>query len=379
MNSRNCNTLCRSIWRLGLLLVVSIFPVFPGSEASAETEKPNIIFILADDLGYSDLGIMGHPYAKSPNIDLLAREGIRFTNAYMAAAWCSPSRYALMSGVFPAREFTVTHLLRVDQPNIGRLLRDSGYATAHYGKWHMGDHRQDAPPPYDYGFEESFSTQSSGPTWPAEARRDPHYREKTTPYYINLAIDFIERNRNESFYINLWLYPTHSYINPTPEQLAVYDDLEVDINDFGNPLQRDFLKFVSLYGDVEKAMRAYCSDVTALDKEVGRLLRKLEDLGLEKDTIVIFSSDNGAGPVSNNWDDVIRRYKERPTLLNNVGSSGPFRERKSSMYEGGTRVPFIVRWPGKIPGNTVDDRTILGGVDYFPTLASLVGLGLQNY
>lgn len=335
--------------------------------------QPNIIFILADDLGYGDLGVTGHPYAMSPNLDKLASEGIHIQQAYTSGGWCSPSRYGLMSGVFPAREFLRTHKLRTDQPTVTGVLKQAGYTTAHFGKWHMGDQKAKAPPPSEYGIDESFTTQSTGPTWPAEARKDPHYREKTTPYYINLAIDFIERNRNGPFYINLWLYPTHSYINPTDEQLAVYKDLRVSIDDFQHPLQREFLEFVSEHGNVEDAMRAYCADVTALDTEVGRLLDTLAAMNLEENTIVIFSSDNGPGPVSSNWDSIIKRYKESPTLLNNVGSAGPFRSRKTSLYDGGVRAPFFVRWPARIEPGQVDNKTVFGGVDLLPTLAALGG------
>ncbi len=344
-----------------------------ASTGIVQAGQPNIIFILADDLGYGDLGVTGHPYAKSPNLDTLASQGIHIQQAYTSGGWCSPSRYGLMSGVFPAREFLRTHKLRTDQPTVTSVLKAAGYATAHFGKWHMGDQKVDAPPPAAYGIDESFSTQSTGPTWPQEARRDPHYREKTTPYYINLAIDFMERHKDGPFYINLWLYPTHSYINPTDEQLAVYQDLTVRIADFKHPLQREFLEFVAQHGDVQDAMRAYCADVTALDTEVGRLLAALDRMGLEENTIVIFSSDNGPGPVSSNWDSVVKRYKERPTLLNNVGSAGPFRSRKSSLYDGGTRVPFFVRWPKRIPAGQIDTSTVFGGVDFLPTLASLAG------
>jgi len=338
----------------------------------AFAEVPNVVFILCDDLGYGDLGVTGHPYTKSPNIDQLARDGIRYENAYMCGAWCAPSRAAIMGGLYPARYFNQTHELDVNRPSLTSVLKAAGYATAHYGKWHIGK-AQDSPPPADYGIDESLSTQSAGPTWPKEARNDPHYREKTTPHYVNLAIDFMKRHRDEPFFINLWLYPTHSYINPTPEQLAVYRDLKVDINDFENPLQREFLEFVAEHGDVQDAMRAYCADVTALDTDVGRLLESIAELGLEENTMVIFSSDNGPGPLCNNWDNIAKRYKEKPTLLNNVGSAGPYRDRKISLHDGGIHAPFFVRWPAKIKAGSVNSETLFGGVDLLPTLARIVG------
>ncbi len=359
-----------------LLLLAAAATV--GKPPMASESRPNIIFILADDLGYGDLGVTGHPYAMSPNLDKLANQGIRISQAYTSGGWCSPSRYGLMSGVFPAREFLVTHVIPADKPSVTSVLKEAGYKTAHFGKWHMGDKKVDAPPPSAYGIDESFTTQSTGPTWPAEARKDPHYREKTTPHYINLAIDFIKRNKDAPFYINLWLYPTHSYINPTPEQLAVYKDLKVDINDFEHPLQREFLEFVSQHGDLQDAMRAYCADVTAMDTEIGRLMQVLADLSLEEETLVIFSSDNGPGPLSSNWNSIIERYKERPTLLNNVGSAGAFRSRKSSLYDGGVRAPLFIHWPGKIKAEQVDEKTVFSGVDFLPTIAALAGADIPK-
>ena len=344
--------------------------LLPAHGVSADEARPNILFILADDLGCGDLGVTGHPYAKTPHLDRVAADGIRFEQAYMSGAWCSPSRAALMSGVYPARGFNATHFVPADRPTLTSVLKQAGYATAHYGKWHIG-RGNGAPPPADYGIDESFTTQSNGPGWPKEAREDPHYRENTTPRYVDLAIDFMRRHRAQSFFINLWVYPTHSYINPTPEQLAVYRDLQVNPADFQNPLQREFLEFVAGHGDLTRAMRAYCADVTALDAEVGRLLKALEELGLADDTLVIFSSDNGPGPIENR--QLAGRYRENPLLLNSVGSAGPHRDRKTSLHDGGIRAPMLVRWPARIPSGAVDVRTVFGGVDLLPTLAALAG------
>lgn len=339
----------------------------------AGARQPNIVFILCDDLGYGDLGATGHPYAKSPNIDGLARDGIRFDQYYTAGAWCAPSRAGIMGGIYPSRDFNINNnTLNVNKPSLTGVLKKAGYATAHFGKWHLGK-GEGAPPPADYGIDESLTTQSTGPTWPKEASKEPHYREKTTPHYVNLAIDFMQRNHGTPFFINLWVYPTHSYIDPTPEMLAVYKDLKVDLNDFKSPLQREFLEFVAKHGDVQDAMRAYCADVTALDTEVGRLLHALAELGLDKNTVVVFSSDNGPGPLCNNWDAIAKRYREKPTLLNNVGSAGPYRDRKISLNDGGIHAPFFIRWPTKIKAGSVDAKSVIGGVDLLPTFARLAG------
>lgn len=363
-----------------LMLLGVLLPLCPASLAVAESvssddvaRPPNILFILADDLGYGDLGVTGHPYARTPNLDRLAEDGIRFEQAYMAGAWCSPSRAGLMSGIFPARGFNQTRILPVDRPCLTSVLKKAGYATAHYGKWHIGK-GDGTPPPADYGIDESFTTQSTGPTWPKDARKDPHYREKTTPKYVDLTIDFMTRHREGPFFVNLWVYPTHSYINPTPEQLAVYRDLGVDIGDFEYPLQQDFLRFVAEHGDVRDAMRAYCADVTALDVEIGRLLNAVAELGLAENTLVVFSSDNGPGPIVGK--QLVGRYHEKPLLLNNVGSAGPYRDRKASLHDGGIHVPLLMRWPRRIPAGAVDETTLFGGVDLLPTLVTLAGATL---
>jgi len=138
---------------------------------------------------------------------------------------------------------------------------------------------------------------------------------------------------------------------------------------------RDFLTWISTQGDLEAAMRAYCSDVTELDNQLGRLLQALEDLGIDEDTLIIFSSDNGPPPLGgvHNRGQLAKRIQERPTLINCVGSSGPFRDRKISLHDGGTRVPFLVRWPGKVPSGKINSETIFTGVDLLPTIANLVG------
>ena len=366
--------LISSVARL-VVFVISLMVLNLPSLLQGSAKPPNIIFILADDLGYGDLGVTGHPYVQTPHIDRLANEGIRFENAYMSAAWCAPSRAALMGGLYPARYFNSTRELAVERPSLTQVLRDAGYATAHYGKWHLGGHKATDPAPVDYGIDESFiDNGNSGehPTWTGAERSDPHHREKTTERYVDLALDFIDRTQDKPFFINLWVYPTHSYINPTVEQLAVYKDLQVEINDFKNPLQREFLKFVAEHGDIQAAMRAYCADVTALDTDLGRLMEALQERGLDENTIVIFSSDNGPGPLCNNWDRIAERYQELPLLLNNVGASGPFRDRKISLHDGGTHVPFFVHWPARIKGGSVDMETVLAGVDLLPTLATIV-------
>lgn len=334
--------------------------------------RPNIVLILCDDLGCGDLGVTGHPYVKTPNIDRLAAGGIRLTEAYMSGAWCGPSRAALISGRYPARNYNSDRTLEPTEPSLARALKAAGYTTAHYGKWHLGP-KVGGAPPAEFGFDDARIYNGTGPTWPKEQMKAPHWREHSTSAIVDEGIAFMEKAGDQPFFINLWVYPTHSYIDPTPEMLEVYQDLKVDIDDFENPLQREFLEFVAEHGDIQDAMRAYCADVTEMDTQVGRFFQALEKLGHTENTIIIFSSDNGAAPPCNNWDSIVERYRERPTLLNCVGSSGPLRDRKISLNEGGTRVPFIVRWPAKIKPGRINSKTVFCGVDVFPTLGKLVG------
>jgi N-acetylgalactosamine-6-sulfatase len=354
-----------------------------GSGDKAQTkaeEQPNVIFILADDLGAGDLAVTGHPYVKSPNIDQLASEGIMFERAYVAASWCSPTRYSLMTGMFPGRDFYDTYNLMPDEPSVTKLLHEAGYATAHIGKWHMNKGKEYSESPGDFGIDKHFTTSSNGPGWTREQRQEPYWRAKTSDRYVDMVIDFIEENKEKPFYVNLWVHPTHSYINPSPQQLSEYEGLEVDINDFESEYQREFLSFVAQYGDINEAMQAYCADVTGMDKAIGKLMQYLDETDLDQNTLVVFMSDNGPGPLTQQIENksVVERYKKRPDLLNSVGSAKIHRDRKLSIHEGGVRTPYIVRWPGKVPAGRVNSETVVSSVDWLPTIATLCKLELPE-
>jgi len=153
----------------------------------------------------------------------------------------------------------------------------------------------------------------------------------------------------------------------------------VDYNDF-SIYQQEFLQFVARNGDINKAMQAYCADITAMDKALGRLFAYLEENGLDDETMVVFSSDNGPGPLTPQVisESVVKRYEERPTLLNSVGSANIYKERKISLHEGGIRVPFIVSLPGKVPAGKVDKTSVIHGVDWLPTIASICNIQLPE-
>jgi N-acetylgalactosamine-6-sulfatase len=366
-----------------LLLIVLSMNLFTACSGRGSSDPPNIIFILADDLGAGDLHCTGHPYVLSPNLDKLAEQGIRFERAYMAGAWCAPSRYGLMRGQFPARDFDRSRNLKPDEPSVTSMLHEAGYNTAHFGKWHMTKGDEYAYSPDDFGINEHFLTNYDGQanTWTKEERNEKYWRAKTTDAYVDKTIDFVKKNQalptRKPFYVNLWIYPTHSYIYPTPEQLEVYRELKVDYADF-SPYQQEFLKFVAEHGDIDQSMQAYCADVTAMDKALGRLFDFLKKEGLHTSTLVVFTSDNGPGPLTTQVisESVVERYQSRPDLLNSVGSAMTYKERKISLHDGGIRVPFIISWPGTVPGGKVDKASLIHGTDWLPTIASICGIKL---
>jgi len=329
--------------------------------AEARRRRPNFIFVLADDLGWGDLRCYGHRHIRTPNLDRLARQGTLFTQFYVNSAVCSPSRAAFMTGCFPARLRIHGHLARPQQnaargmpnwldaavPAVTRLLQRAGYATAHFGKWHLGS-GQGAPDPGAYGIDVHRTLNSNGPGF--EQQSDPYFRAKSTALFVDEAIKFIEANRDKPFYINLWTLIPHATLHPTEEQMKPYRRFAPGRN-------------VPYKG----AMQIYYATVANLDQEVGRLMKKLDELGLADNTVVFFSSDNGP-------EDIHIRNASH----SGVGSPGPFRGRKRSLYEGGVRVPFIVRWPKGVPSGRVDDTSVLAGVDFLPTVCRLAGVELPK-
>jgi arylsulfatase A-like enzyme len=356
--------------RRDILLAASAALSKPLTKAlvAAPLRPPNIIFILADDLGWGDPGCYGNRELKTPNLDRLAQEGTRFQQFYVSSPVCSPSRASFLTGQFVNRHHIYSYLLGKEanqrrglpqflDPNqtlLPKLLHNAGYATAHYGKWHLGacDEMQ-APPPTMYGFDAHRTLRDNGdgiqrvaediPGWNVwkGAREGPDWHEfkaRSSELIVDETIRFVESHRNQPFYIDTWFFDPHARLTPTALQMKPYAD-------FGTPF------------------RIYYGAVTNLDEQVGRLLRRLDELELANDTLVLFSSDNGP-------DDIhVKNASEH-----GVGDPGPFRGRKYSGYEGGIRLPLIARWPGHIPAGRVDESTVVSGVDFLPTLCKLAGV-----
>ncbi|WP_013629293.1 sulfatase family protein [Rubinisphaera brasiliensis] len=336
-----------------LLATIVLFFLGLQSYAHAEVPKPNVVFMFADDLGYGDLGCYGHPYAKTPAIDQLAAEGTRFTQHYVTGVTCNPSRTGVMTGQFPARfaRYAADYGFG-DRVTITELLKRQGYKTGHFGKWHIGPEDADGT----YGID---TVQTIGKSRDSAAGRD-------TDLY-SAAIDFIRDNKDGPFYVNVWGHATHFPVHTSPELVNVFDDVSVDRADFPPTMQHKFDESLQISKQLDESMRQYLGDVYQIDLNVGRLLKVIDELGLRENTIVVFSSDHGPAPVALGKKGV-RKYSQ-----NMLGSAGPFRGGKHSQYEGGTRVPFIIRWPGKTPAGRVNSTSVSSFVDWLPTLAAIAG------
>ena len=331
---------------------------------AADVSKPNIIFIYADDLGWGDVSCHhAEPWVNTPNIDRMASEGIDFAQFNVLSPVCSPSRVAAMTGRFPSRyginnvfnsqtlgpkqSGTMPDWLDPKAPMLPRFLKAAGYHTAHFGKWHMGaDPRlaPDAPEMGAYGIDESKVYHGPGPGI------DQHK--------IGIeAAQAIERMKNKQpFFMNVWLHESHTRHFPTQESMAQFKDLD--------PRQQ-----------------VYAAVLREADLNVGRVLDALKTTGMDQNTIVLFSSDNGpagapvaAGDRTPGPDD--GDMKKGFDVFHSVGSAGGLRGRKGTLYEGGVRTPFIVRWPGHIPAGIKNDTTAFSAVDLLPTLCAAADVKL---
>ncbi len=340
-------------------------------------DRPNFILFFTDDQGWADAAFAGHPYLKTPALDRLAREGTWFQQFYVASTVCSPSRAAILTGREPARYHIHGHLASEKQnaerhmpnwldpnaPSVARILRNAGYTTAHFGKWHLGS-GPGAPEPAAYGFDVSRAVNANGPQLGGDdAQRDPFFRAKSTAMIVDETIAFLRANRDRPMYVQAWTLLPHAPLNPTPEQLAVYSNLlpVADHPAFGPWLQR----YYAAARDLTNQMRIYAASITDLDTQLGRLLDALDELGLSSNTVFFFSSDNGP-----------EDYHVSNAANAGVGSTGPLRARKRSMYEGGIRTLGLLRWPGHVPAGRVDRESVLSGLDWLPTVCRLAGVEL---
>ncbi|MDD7985299.1 sulfatase-like hydrolase/transferase [Lentisphaera marina] len=360
----------RNNYPFQFILFVFVFALFAKAE-----QRPNFVFIFADDFGYGDLASYGHPYVKSPNIDKLASQGRRFTQAYAAGATCNPSRTGIMTGISNARfEKRTDDFDFGDKITVTELLKKSGYATGHFGKWHIGMDRSNGV----YGIDVN---DSGG----IPVRDSPKGRD--TPIF-DAAIDFIKQHKDKPFYVNIWGFTTHSPVISAQNYLDEFKDLKVDKSLFSNYMQPVFEDSVLIGGNLDENMRHYLGNVYAFDQNVKSVMDVLDELGLAENTIVVFSSDQGpqrpngigmdaAGPKSRNKIRKSRdgEIKKRKIVEKNMlGDTGPFKGNKGTCYDGGVRIPFIIRWPGKVKANYIDQENVISGLDWLPSVCRLVGI-----
>jgi arylsulfatase A len=318
--------------------------------ARAEVSRPNIVLVLADDLGYGDLACYGAKDIQTPNLDRFASEGLRFTNCYAGHANCSPSRTALMTGRTPTRvgirnwipQDSPVHLRR-SEISVATLLKRAGYATCHSGKWHLcGEFNQPTQPqPSDHGFDHWFSTQNNA--LPSHHNPDNFVRNgkavgKLEGYSAHLVVD--EANR--------WLTEIRDKTKPFFLFVCFHEPHE--------PIASDE-KYSRLYPSGDPSYSAHHGNITQMDDAFGRLMSTLEEQKLRDTTLVFFTSDNGPAI----------------TAQHPHGSAGPLRDKKGSMYEGGIRVPGIMRYPDKTKPNSRSDEPVCG-VDFLPTICDIVGI-----
>jgi arylsulfatase len=335
------------------LVAIALAACPAGAADTQATRPPNVVIVYADDLGYGDLGCYGAKGIATPNLDRMAREGVRFTDFYVAQAVCSASRAALLTGCYPNRIGILgalgpaaKHGISRGEKTLAEVLKPRDYATAIYGKWHLGHLPQFLPT--RHGFDDYFGLPYSNDMWPGHptnktfpdlpliegekvVETNPD-QSRLTSRYTEHAVRFIERNRDRPFF----LYVAHAMPH-VPIHVSAK---------FKGTSQR------GLYGDV----------IQEIDWSVGEILAALKKQGQDERTLVLFASDNGP------W----LPYGEH------AGSAGPLREGKGSTWEGGVREPCVARWPGKIPAGTVCREPVMT-IDVLPTVARLAGAELPAH
>lgn len=409
------------IVKLGLG-VLGTAPLMMAGGCSGEREvKPNIVFFLVDDLGWTDLGCYGSNFYETPNIDKFAGENVRFTSAYSACHVSSPTRASILTGKYPAtinmtdwlpgrkdfpfQRFTnvkVNQHLPYEETTIAEALKANGYATAIIGKWHLGE---DPSNPMAHGFDVHVPNWAKG--WPnggyyhpfklegVESREGDYLTDRLT----DEALDWIELNKETPFFLYFSHYAVHDPIEGRPDLVKKYQEKlgEMIIKEGepflleGNPdsgqpvligeaqeMLRDeaFKGFSQLPNQMVKIKQFqdnvhFAAMVESMDESFGRLLKKLQDLGLEDNTIVIFFSDNG-GMAAANFGNPKRVLTSEQLDRAFSTANLPLRGAKGWLYEGGIRVPLIVKWPaGKLKSSECDVPVI--SVDFYPTIMDMIG------
>jgi arylsulfatase A-like enzyme len=354
--------------------------------ASAFSASPNILIIYVDDLGYGDTAVYGHPLVKTPNIDQLAKEGVRFTQFYAPSALCSPSRAGLLTGRTPYRTGVKSWIpdnsdvsLARDEFTIAQLVKPLGYRTAVIGKWHLngGLHLEDMPQPRDFGFDyqyglaawvknEKAEKAKSGKLYPDNMYRNNEPVGQTNKFSAELitdeAIEWLSSAHDEPFFLLLTYSEVHTPVASPEKYLVQYDEFLTDES------RGDAWHYYMDWADrPNRGKGEYYANISYMDAQMGRVLELLRQSGRLDDTLVIFSSDNG--PVTSDPQEAWE--------LNMAGETGGFRGRKRYLFEGGLRVPGIFRWPGRLASGVLVDTPVTA-LDIFPTIADYLELELPE-
>lgn len=381
----------KSVSALCLSLFIPCLAV-STSFAAAEPQRPNLLFIMADDLGWRDLGCFGSTFHQTPNLDKLAARGVKFTQAYAANPLCSPTRSSVLTGLWPARTGITApacHLpkpilekglvkgnpktrvlvaesvtrLKTDYVTLPELLREAGYRTGHFGKWHLG------PEPYsplEHGFDVDW------PHWPGPGPAGSYVAPWKFPPALQVAgepgehiedalaeevVKFIRENKDRPFFVNYWQFSVHAPYDAKEELVAKYRSLINPKNPQRNPV--------------------YAAMVESLDDGVGRVLSALEETGLLDRTIIVFFSDNGGVSWGGKGSMEHKSARFQADMASPPTSNLPLRNGKASLYEGGVREPCIVVWPGVTEAGATNG-TVIQSIDWMPTLLDMAGVPLPD-
>ena len=351
-------------------LSFGLLALFCG-QSSAEPAKPNLIYLLADDLGYGDLGSYGQQLIRTPHLDKMAADGLRLTQHYAGAPSCHPSRCVLFTGKHTGHAFIRGNSklpLRPGDYTLSQMLKEAGYATGGIGKWALGDHDSTGAP-WRKGMDEFFGyldqthahtyypdhLWKNGERFEIPENADGKREVYSHDLFAEFALDFIRRHKDDPFFFYGAFTIPHAEVTVPDDSLAEYLDKWPEPKAF--PGSRTYCP-----QDKPRAHRA--GMITRLDRDIGRLFDLLDELGLAENTLVIFTSDNG--PITAGGQD--------PEFFD---SNGPLRDLKFTLYEGGIRVPFLARWKGKIAPGTVSDH-VSDFADMVPTLAAAAGIAVPD-
>jgi arylsulfatase A-like enzyme len=351
-------------------LVAAAAPL-PSLGSPGRRPPPNVILCMSDDQGWGDVGYNGHPVLRTPNLDAMAEEGIRFDRFYAAGPWCAPTRGSCLTGRNACRygfDSGNEGQLPLEELTLAEVLRELGYVTGHFGKWHLGSlsrnrdgssHHQKYSPPWLHGFDVCFTTQANVPTW--DPLQDPLTGEAIETRYwlgpdrfvasglqgddsriiMDRALAFVQEasQRSHPFFAVIWFHAPHSPVVAGAQYRALYPDQGPD-------------------------EQHYYGALTAMDEQIGRLRRALQDLGVAANTMLWFCSDNGPA----------RGQGDLPEELNSRarGSSGGLRSKKAALHEGGIRVPGLLLWPAGAPGPRRIGAPCVTS-DYYPTILAALG------